>query len=123
VGVGEPTRSRGAECGRRQDADARLGPPAEAPLAHLAASTRDNLYLFTTSGDALALPVHRLPGGVAWEGEVRSGLSCCGENGHRLVPALAAPNAPPGGGTVFLVTAQGQVKRVAPEELPAVGAS
>jgi len=96
--------------------------PAEAPLAPLAASPRANLYLFTTSGDALALPVHRLPEGVAWEGEGTLWNELLRvENGHRLVAALALPTLPPEGGTVFLVTAQGQVKRVAPEELPAVG--
>jgi len=96
--------------------------PAEAPLAHLAASTRDNLYLFTTSGDALAMPVHRLPEGVAWEGEGTLWNELLRvENGHRLSAALTLSATPPEGGSIFLATAQGQVKRILPDELPAVG--
>jgi DNA gyrase subunit A len=96
--------------------------PAEAPLALIGASTRDVLYLFTATGDAIAAPVHQLPEGVAWEGEGTSWYTLLRvSNGHRLVAALILPKVPPVGYTVFLTTATGQVKRLAPEELPGVG--
>ncbi|MBN2006312.1 MAG: DNA gyrase subunit A [Anaerolineae bacterium] len=96
--------------------------PAEPPLALMAASTRDTLYLFTATGEAIALPVHQLPEGTAWDGEGTPWNTLLRvSNGHRLVGALVLPSGPPEGGAVFFATAQGQVKRILPEELPGVG--
>ncbi len=120
------TVSREGRLGRIPD-DGKTPPrvaarPAEAPLALISASTRDVLYLFTAAGDAIAAPVHQLPEGVAWDGGGAPWSTLLRvSNGHRLVAALALPKTPPEGRTVFLATATGQVKRLAPEELPAVG--
>ncbi|MBN2394014.1 MAG: DNA gyrase subunit A [Anaerolineae bacterium] len=126
------TVSREGRIGRIPD-DGKTPPraparPAEAPLALIAASTRDVLYLFTSGGDAIAVPVHQLPEGTAWDGEGTSWSTLLRvSNGHHLVAAMAVPkiasDAESGaaGCTVFLATATGQVKRLAPEELPGVG--
>jgi DNA gyrase subunit A len=99
-----------------------LSRPEEAPLALLDASTRDTLYLFTASGDAVTLAAHQLPDGVAWEGAGAPWHTLIrADDGHQLVKALALPSTPPEGGAVFFATAQGQVKRLLPEELPGVG--
>ncbi|MGC9396608.1 MAG: DNA gyrase subunit A [Anaerolineae bacterium] len=102
--------------------------PAEPPLALIGASTRDVLYLFTSGGDAIAVPVHQLSEGTAWDGEGGSWSTLLRvSNGHQLVAAMALPKTPPdddsgkAGGTVFFVTATGQVKRLASEDLPGVG--
>ncbi len=96
--------------------------PDEAPLALLSASTRDTLYLFTQTGEAVALPVHQMPVGTAWEEE---GLLWTEQlridNGYQLTAALTLPPEPVEGGMVFFVTAQGQVKRLAFEDLPGIG--
>ncbi|MBN1875729.1 MAG: DNA topoisomerase (ATP-hydrolyzing) subunit A [Anaerolineae bacterium] len=96
--------------------------PEASPLALIATSTRDALYLFTKQGSAVALPVHQVPEGVAWNDEsaLWSALTHL-ENGHTLVAALTIPPDPLEGVTIFLATAQGQVKRIEPAELPAVG--
>ncbi len=96
--------------------------PKEALVAMHAASTRDTLCLFTAEGKAVALPVHQLPEGQVWEGEgsAWNTLTHLEHNGE-LVTALALPESPPAGGTLFFVSARGQVKRMAPEELPGVG--
>ncbi|MFN2283086.1 MAG: DNA gyrase subunit A [Anaerolineae bacterium] len=102
--------------------------PTEAPLALIGASTRDVLYLFTSGGDAVAVPVHQLSEGTAWDGEGASwsALLRVG-NGHHLVAAMALPKIASDADsdtprcTVFLATATGQVKRLAPEDLPGVG--
>ncbi|MEJ5308643.1 MAG: DNA gyrase subunit A [Anaerolineae bacterium] len=120
------TVSREGRIGRIPD-DGKTPPrvtarPTEAPLSLIGASTRDVLYLFTATGDAIAVPVHQLPEGVAWDGGGAPWSTLLRvSNGHRLVAALALPKTPPEGHTVFLATANGQVKRLAPEELPAVG--
>ncbi len=120
------TVSREGRIGRIPD-DGKTPPrvaarPAEAPLALIGASTRDVLYLFTATGEAIAAPVHQLPEGVAWDGGGVSWSTLLRvSNGHCLVAVLALPKTPPEGHTVFLATATGQVKRLAPEELPAVG--
>ncbi len=99
-----------------------LSRPEESPLALLSASTRDTLYLFTASGDAIALPVHLLSEGVAWDGQGDMWSTLVRiENAHQLVAALALPSAPPASGAVFLATAGGQVKRILFEELPGIG--
>ncbi len=120
------TVSREGRIGRIPD-DGKTPPrvsarPAEAPLALLGASTRNVLYLFTTAGDAIALPVHQIPEGVAWDGggTLWSTLLRV-DNGHRLAAALALPTSLPEGSTLFFATATGQVKRLALEELPGVG--
>jgi DNA gyrase subunit A len=102
-----------------------LSRPNALPVALLSASTRDTLYLFTAHGDAMALPVHQLGEGVAWEGEgvVWSAPRVDGppvENGEAIA-ALTLPSTPPEDGMLFFATAQGKVKRLEPEELPAVG--
>jgi DNA gyrase subunit A len=120
------TVSREGRLGRIPD-DGKTPPrvaarPAEAPLALIGASTRDVLYLFTATGDAIAAPVHQLPEGVAWDGGGASWSTLLRvSNGHRLVAALALPKTPSEGHSIFLATATGQVKRLAPEELPGVG--
>ena len=96
--------------------------PVEPPLALHSASTRDTLYLFTTTGEAIALPVHQLPDGVAWDGQGTLWSTLLRvENGHRLATALVLPAEFPEGSAIFLATAKGQVKRIAPEELPGIG--
>ncbi len=100
--------------------------PQDAPVALLAASTQDTLYLFAADGGAAAFPIHQLPEGVAWEGE--------GTHYADLTPltrrdtiaaALALPTPPPAGTRLprpylFLATRQGVVKRVALADLPGV---
>ena len=99
-----------------------LARPAEAPLALLGASTRNALYLFTASGYAVAMPVHQIPEGNAWDGGGTSWSSLLRiGNQQQLVGALALPPKPPEGGTVFFATAMGQVKRLSPEALPGLG--
>ncbi len=99
--------------------------PKDAPVALLAASTRDTLYLFAADGKAAALPIHQLPEGVAWEG---AGTHCADltplTRRDTIVATLALPLPPPegeeGGGYLFLTTRQGSVKRVALADLPGV---
>ncbi len=107
--------------------------PQDAPMALLAASTRDTLYLFAADGRAVAFPVHQLPEGVAWEG--------AGTHYADLTPlgrrdtVVAAVAIPPGRGEassgpgiqeheaspyLFLATQRGVVKRVALADLPGV---
>ncbi len=94
--------------------------PAEPPLALLSASTRDTLYLFAADGRAAALPVHQVPEGHAWDGEGSHWSTLAHAGAAHIVDALALPSPPPKG-TLFLATAQGQVKRLNPELLPQVG--
>lgn len=99
-----------------------LSRPEEVPLALLSASTRDTFYLFSTSGESIAIPVHQLPEGVAWNGEGALWSTLLRiNNGHQLVCALALPNSLSEGGTIFFATEKGQVKRLAPDDLPGVG--
>ncbi len=120
------TVSREGRIGRVPD-DGKAPPrvsarPAESPLALLGASTRNALYLFTTTGDAIALPVHQIPEGMAWDGGGTPWNTLLRvDNGHRLATALALPANLPEGSTLFFATATGQVKRLAPEDLPGVG--
>ncbi|MBN1486917.1 MAG: DNA gyrase subunit A [Anaerolineae bacterium] len=119
------TASRSGIVGRVPD-DGKAPPrvnrsPEDAPLALISASTRDTLYLFTKTGNAVALPVHQLPDGVAWDGHGASwGTLTRGQDGA-LVAALTLPSTPPEGGMVMFATAQGKVKRLSSEELPGVG--
>ncbi len=120
------TVSREGRLGRIPD-DGKTPPritahPAEAPLALLAASTRNLLYLFTTMGDAIALAVHQIPEGIAWDGGGTPWSTLLRvDNGHHLAAALALPTDLPEASTLFFATAMGQVKRLALDELPGVG--
>ena len=93
--------------------------PAEAPLLVAEGSTRDTLYLLTAEGEAAALPVHQLPEGCAWEGE--------GALWTQLVPraqgevSVALLSSPDEAAMLFLLTSAGAVKRMAADQLPAVG--
>ena len=93
--------------------------PAEAPILVAEGSTRDTLYLFTAEGEAAALPVHQLPEGHAWEGE--------GVPWAQLVPraegALSAAllSSPDEAAMLLFLTSAGAVKRMAADQLPAVG--
>jgi DNA gyrase subunit A len=97
-----------------------LSRPKDTPVAVVAASTRDTLYLFAANGKAAAYPIHQLPEGVAWEGE--------GSHYADLTPltrrdtVVAALALPPSleEGFLLLATQQGSVKRVALTDLPGV---
>ena len=106
--------------------------PQDAPVALLAASTRDTLYLFAANGKAAAFPVHQLPEGAAWEG---AGAHCADltplTRRDTVVAALALPPSLVGARLprpdarlprpyLFLATRQGIVKRVALADLPGV---
>jgi DNA gyrase subunit A len=103
-----------------------LSRPDALPVALLSASTRDTLYLFTAQGNAVALPVHQVGEGVAWEEEgsawsaPHTNNALHAEDGETIA-ALTLPSTPPEDGMLFFATAQGKVKRLEPEELPAVG--
>jgi DNA gyrase subunit A len=96
--------------------------PKDAPVAVLAASTRDTLYLLAADGKAAAFPIHQLPEGVAWKGT--------GTHYADLTPltrrdtVVAALALPPSltEGFLFVATQQGVVKRVALADLPGVSA-
>jgi len=94
----------------------------EPPVALLAASTRDTLYLFAADGQAAAYPVHQLPEGAAWEGNGAhlANLTPLTRR-QQAVAALALPPSPPQGYLV-LATRSGMVKRIALEDLPGVNA-
>jgi len=100
--------------------------PQDAPVALLAASTQDTLYLFAADGGAAAFPIHQLPEGVAWEGEGTHYTDLTPlTRRDTIVTALALPTPPPAGtrllrSYLFLATRQGVVKRVALADLPGV---
>jgi len=100
--------------------------PEDAPVALLAASTRDALYLFTAGGEVVALPVHQLPEGVAWEGAGTHYADLTRlTRRDTVVTALALPASPLVGARLprpyqFLATRRGVVKRVALADLPGV---
>jgi DNA gyrase subunit A len=94
--------------------------PQDVPVALLAASTRDTLYLFAEDGKAIAFPIHQLPEGVAWEGGGTHYADLTGlMRRDTVVTALALPTLPPEG-YLFLASRQGVVKRVALVDLPGV---
>ena len=94
--------------------------PQDAPVALLAASTRDTLYLFATDGRAAASPVHQLPEGVVCEGTGAHHADLTPlTRRDTVVAALALPTPPPEG-YLFLATRQGVVKRVTLADLPGV---
>jgi DNA gyrase subunit A len=94
--------------------------PKDAPVAVLAASTQDTLYLLASNGKAAAFPIYQLPEGVVWEG--------VGAHYADLTPltrrdtVVAAVALPPSvsDGYLSLATGQGVVKRVALADLPGV---
>ena len=92
------------------------------PVALLAASARDTLYLFTADGRATAFPVYRVPEGTAWErtGKHFGDLTPLMRR-DTVAGALALPASPPKGFLV-LATRKGVVKRIALRDLPGVSA-
>ncbi|MDY7080038.1 MAG: DNA gyrase subunit A [Chloroflexota bacterium] len=99
--------------------------PQDAPVAVLAASTRDALYLFTADGKAVAFPIHQLPEGVAWEGAGNHYADLTSLSRRDTVVAAlsfspSSPSHPSGAGYLFLATRQGGVKRVPLTDLPGV---
>jgi DNA gyrase subunit A len=84
----------------------------------LPAQTRDTLYLFTTAGRALILPMHQVPDGS----EPGDGLSLA-ESGlvssEMVVAGLTLSNGDEESGYLFLVSRAGRVKRVALKDLKA----
>jgi DNA gyrase subunit A len=94
--------------------------PKDVPVAMLAASTRDTLYLLAANGKAAAYPIHQLPEGVAWEGKGShyADLTRLGRR-DQLAAAVAVPPSLEAG-YLCLATRQGGVKRVALTDLPGV---
>jgi len=84
----------------------------------LPAQTRDTLYLFTTAGRTLILPMHQVPDGS----EPGDGLSLA-ESGlassEMVVAGLTLSNGDEESGYLFLVSRAGRVKRVALKDLKA----
>ena len=94
--------------------------PHDAPVALLAASTRDTLYVFATDGKAIAFPAHQLPEGVAWEGMGAHYADLTPLTRRDTVVAAIVLPAPSTAEYLFLATRQGIVKRVAVADLPGV---
>ncbi len=94
--------------------------PKDAPVAILAASTQDVLYLFAANGKAAACPIHQLPEGVVWDsaGTHFADLTPLTRR-DTVVAALALPSSL-AEGYLFLTTRLGNVKRVALTDLPGV---
>jgi len=97
-----------------------LSRPQDVPIVMLGASTRDNLYLFTAEGKVVTMPVHQVPEGESWEGGGVPFETLTRLTDDEVITALTLPDDPPPG-ALFFVTAQGQAKRMLPEELPGVG--
>ena len=116
--------TRGGRVGRLPDKDDKApyihSRPQDVPIAILQASTRDLLYLFTSGGKGVTLPVHQLPEGEAWEGGGGELSSLTSLDDEELVAAQILPLSEPEG-AFFLVSAQGQVKRLLPADAPGVG--
>ncbi|MCA9979741.1 MAG: hypothetical protein KDD89_02875, partial [Anaerolineales bacterium] len=86
------------------------------PLALLQANTQDFLYLFAANGEAVCLPVHQLPQGMAYgEGTHWAELTPFTRRQH-VVAALVIPREAEG--YVTLATLAGMVKRVRLDDLP-----
>lgn len=92
--------------------------PDELPLALLQASTQDVLYLFTADGQAVSLPVYKLPQvrelgqGTHWAD--MTGLT----RRDHVAAALTIPVTAEG--YLFLTTLAGVVKRVRLDDLPGI---
>ncbi|MEE8389450.1 MAG: DNA gyrase subunit A, partial [Anaerolineae bacterium] len=94
--------------------------PQDAPVAVLAASTQDTLYLFAASGKAAAFPIHQLPEGMAWDGAGTHFADLTPlTRRDTVVAALALPSSL-SEGYLFLTTRRSAVKRVALTDLPGV---
>ncbi len=93
-----------------------------APVAILESNTSHTLYLFTASGQAATLPVHLLPqaedlsNGTAFASLVPLNAK------EEIVAALSLPPTLEDG-FLFLVTTDGNVKRIRVEDLPGVSAN
>jgi DNA gyrase subunit A len=94
--------------------------PAEQPAALLRASTRDTIYLVSSSGKAVGLPVHRVSEGEEMgEGSPWADLTPLGRTDH-LAAAFVLPAESSIEGYLFLTTLAGVVKRVRLSDLPGV---
>jgi DNA gyrase subunit A len=94
--------------------------PKDAPVAVLAASTRDTLYLLADDGKAAAYPIHQLPEGVAWEGAGSHYADLTPLTRRDRLAAVLSVSPSLEEGFLFLATRQGVVKRVALGDLPGV---
>jgi DNA gyrase subunit A len=118
---------------------------SEAPLAVLAANTRDVLYLITMKGRAISLPVHSLPekedpaDGAPWASlsglDANARVVAAAAVGAEMVRAAEAAKAretegtdgnegtvAAPGGYLFLATAGGMVKKISVADLPGASA-
>ncbi len=92
----------------------------EQPLALLTAGTRDTLYLFSASGQAVGVPVFQLPetdrieGGTSWS--IVSALA----RDDRLAAALVLSEHAPEDGYLVLASLGGVVKRIRIVDLPGI---
>jgi DNA gyrase subunit A len=93
-------------------------------VAAVPAHTRDTLYLFTTAGRALIVPVHQIPSGSA-PSEGPSLSEFVSGSIQPVVAGLALPSVETPGAWPYLclVSRQGRVKRVALDDLTAVRGS
>ncbi len=94
--------------------------PKDIPVAVLAASTQDTLYLFAADGKAAAFPIHQLPEGVAWDGAGTHYADLTPLTRRDTVVAAVAISSSLSEGYLSLATQQGVVKRVALTDLPGV---
>ncbi len=94
--------------------------PQDAPVALLAASTRDTLYLFAANGKAAAFPVHQLPEGVAWDGAGSHYADLTPLTRRDAVVAALVLSPALSEGYLFFATQRGIIKRVALADLPGV---
>ncbi|MEZ4516819.1 MAG: DNA gyrase subunit A [Chloroflexota bacterium] len=97
--------------------------PAELPIAILKASTRDVLYLFSASGQAIGVPVFQLPeADDIGDGSHWSAFSALRKDEH-LVAALALSDddsEEDDEAYLFLATIGGVVKRIRLSDLPGI---
>ena len=94
--------------------------PTEQPSALLRANTRDTIYLVSSSGKAVGLPVHRVSEGEGvGEGSPWADLTPLGRTDH-LAAAFVMPGENSTEGYIFLTTLAGVVKRVRLTDLPGV---
>jgi DNA gyrase subunit A len=101
----------GLEPGRGRQKDAlRVAVPA---------STRDTLYLFTTTGRALIIPMHQVPPGAA-PGDGPHLKEFHLNSKEMVVAGLALANGDDLPGYLFLVSRSGRVKRITLNDLYAV---
>jgi DNA gyrase subunit A len=87
----------------------------DAPVACLSANTRETLFLFTASGQAAAVGIHRVPEGA---GAHWADFTPLGKREQVIAALVLKADI---AGTLFLATHKGMVKRVAVGELPGAG--